>query len=460
VTAADTFSHLRGGEGNRQLIPAAPTLGACDQFAVMAGSTATCAGSIDCVIGGNLGVYPGTSVTGNFAGDITSTVEDRTACAADGLAAWTSGTAMTSGPDMLAEMGGVTFIPGLYIHALSINIAAANPKVYLDAVEDETAQFIFNVGSTLTTCAGSEIVLLNGAKAENVFWFLGTALTMGANSRLQGNVLAGSAITIGANAKIVGRAIAQTAVTCETGCNVQIIDSDAATVEEDGDSEEPEITLADCEEFAVHGTTAITFGATNVVHNGNVGCYTVAAITASGYVLDEGFTQYDETMELTQKCARAKVIAVAAFVVAGSEYTQIAAVMGGEIFEPGKYYSPATLSTAAGAEVTLDGKGNATATFTFQAFSTLGTGAATKFNLINGAKAENVLWEVGTAATIGAGTAGADDNFVGTILAGTAITVGANVALYGRILAGTAITFGAGQIIDPEVDASNGEEVS
>jgi hypothetical protein len=184
----------------------------------MAGSAATCAGSFDCVIGGYLGVYPGTAVTGNFAGDITSTVEDSTACAAAGLAAWQARTAMTSGTTMLAEIGGLTFTPGLHIHGSAINIALANPTVYLDAGGDETAQFIFNVGSTLTTCAGSNIVLLNGAKAENVFWFLGTALTMGADSTLVGNVLAGSAITIGANGNILGRAIAQTAVTCATGC--------------------------------------------------------------------------------------------------------------------------------------------------------------------------------------------------------------------------------------------------
>jgi hypothetical protein len=58
----------------------------------------------------------------------------------------------------------------------STHVALANPVVYLDADGDPDAKFIFNVGSTLTTCAGSEIVLLNGAKAENVFWLLGIAL--------------------------------------------------------------------------------------------------------------------------------------------------------------------------------------------------------------------------------------------------------------------------------------------
>jgi hypothetical protein len=187
----------------------------------MAGSAATCAGSFDCdIIGGYLGVYPGTSITGNFAGDIVST-EGAADCAEDGLAAWTNGRALTTGTTMLAEMGGLTFTPGVYIQESSINIALAKPTVYLDAMGDKDAVFIFNAGSTLTTCANSEIVLLNGAQKANIFWILGTALTMGADGILVGNVLAGSAITIGTNGSIMGRAIAQTAVTCESHCYIE-----------------------------------------------------------------------------------------------------------------------------------------------------------------------------------------------------------------------------------------------
>jgi hypothetical protein len=187
----------------------------------MMGSTATCAGSLDCdIIGGYLGVSKGVSYSGNFVGDIASTA-DSAGCAEDALAAWKAGSARTIGETMFADMGGVTFIPGVYTSGSAINIALANPKVYLDAEGDTFAVFIFNLGSTLTTCAGSEVVLLNGAKKENIFWVLGTDLTMGADSTLVGNVLAGSAINIGTNAKIKGRAIAQTTVICETACTVE-----------------------------------------------------------------------------------------------------------------------------------------------------------------------------------------------------------------------------------------------
>jgi uncharacterized surface protein with fasciclin (FAS1) repeats len=195
----------------------------------MAGTKATCAGEFDCdIIGGKIGVSPGTSLTGNFIGDEGST-EASAGCAADGLDALQKGRAM-SGTTMLAEMGGVTFTPGVYTQG-SANIALANPYVYLDAEDNPNAVFIFNVGSTLTTCANSIIVLERGAKAENVFWVLDTSLTMGADSILVGNVLAGAAITIGTRGKILGRAIAQTAVTCDTACTV--------------DSSTPSMTIAE-----------------------------------------------------------------------------------------------------------------------------------------------------------------------------------------------------------------------
>ena len=131
----------------------------------MAGSTATCAGGAECdVIGGYLGVSPGTSITGNFEGNIAPTADGED-CATNGLHAWQKGRAMTGDP-MLAEMGGETFGPGVHVHGSAINIALTNPLVYLDANGDPDAKFVFNVATTLTTCAESEIVLLNSQDRE------------------------------------------------------------------------------------------------------------------------------------------------------------------------------------------------------------------------------------------------------------------------------------------------------
>ena len=206
-----------------QTIRAGIALGACEDFALMAGTAATCAGALSCEILGNIGVSPGTAITGNF----DAAPVDATGCAADGLAALTSGFIESGNVGKLmdtGEMGGVTFTSGVYTFGTALTIALTNPTVYLDAQDDENAVFIFVAGTTLTTCAGSNIVLLNGARADRVYWVLGTALTMGADSSLKGTVLAGTAITIGTNGDICGRAIAQTAISCETHCTVGFSD--------------------------------------------------------------------------------------------------------------------------------------------------------------------------------------------------------------------------------------------
>jgi hypothetical protein len=110
--------------------------------------------------------------------------------------------------------------------------------------------------------------------------------------------------------------------------------------------------------------------------------------------------------------------------------------MGGLTFTPGTYRSDSAINFAHGTVVTLDGNNEPNPVFLFIAGSTLVTAADTKFNLIHGAKAENVLWALGTAATLGARSV-----VEGSILAGTAITFGTQSRLNGCALAQSAVTF-------------------
>jgi len=80
--------------------------------------------------------------------------------------------------------------------------------------------------------------------------------------------------------------------------------------------------------------------------------------------------------------------------------------------------------------VTLDGRGDANATFVFQVGSTLVTGTGANIALIGGAQAKNVWWQVGSSATLGTGT-----TFRGNILALTSITLVDNATMLGRALA-------------------------
>jgi hypothetical protein len=97
--------------------------------------------------------------------------------------------------------------------------------------------------------------------------------------------------------------------------------------------------------------------------------------------------------------------------------------IGGKTFTPGTYHSDSAINFAYGTVVTLDGKNLASPGSLFQAKST-------------GAKAENVLWVIGTA-----GTLGANSTVEGSILTGAAITFGTESVLHGCALALFTITF-------------------
>jgi hypothetical protein len=112
--------------------------------------------------------------------------------------------------------------------------------------------------------------------------------------------------------------------------------------------------------------------------------------------------------------------------------------IGGSTFTPGTWRSGNTLAMSTGTTVTLDGQGDRNSKFLFQVDTSMLVAAGCKIVLINGAKAENVVWAIGTMFTSGAGV-----DFKGSIMAGTAVTLGAANFLEGSILALTAVTLGA-----------------
>jgi hypothetical protein len=454
-------------------------LGACGDFALLARSTTTCAGGLDCEIAGLFGVSPGTSITGNFpTGTSRQSTPQSANCAAAGENALAAGIALGGQVpvNMVAEMGGLTFKPGVYKHGSSINIALANPNVYLDADGDPNAVFIFVAGSTLTTCAYSKILLLNGAKEENVFWVLGTALTLGNDSVLMGTVLAGSAITINTNGKICGRAIAQTAVTCETHCSVglssdgnscpvatQQLTRELCTTDRCPDPEvfvapecgccetgapadrrrtegrrtEGETTPIDtldmgaCDDFALLARSTTTCaGSFDCVIGGDLGVSPGTAITGP-------FVGLYRSTPASSACAAAGLDALNSGIArAGEVAVNMAAEMGGETFKPGLHKFGSGLNIAlANPNVYLDAEGNPDAVFIFYAGSTLVTCAHSKIVLLNNAQAKNVFWVLGSALTMGN-----DSILMGTVLAGSAITINTNGKLCGRAIAQTAIT--------------------
>ena len=92
----------------------------------------------------------------------------------------------------------------------------------------------------------------------------------------------------------------------------------------------------------------------------------------------------------------------------------------------------------------MDGQNNPNSVFVFQVNAALNTAAFSTIDLINGAQASNVFWQV-----TGAAGTGAPSSFTGTILAAGAITVGAGGSIQGRALSEAAVTLADNDITTP-----------
>lgn len=208
-------------------------LGHAGDFAVLAGTTVTNTGNS--IINGDLGVSPGTAITGFFPVDggpgvvhgtiytplqicspnkacLTKTNDVAALGQAALLVAYNDAAGRNVAPvDKTGiDLGGKTLPPGLYKSTSGLAITG-------DLTLAGNGVYIFQMATTLTVNSGSRVVLSRGAKAANVFWQVGSSATLFTNSVFEGTILAHDAIAIQTGAKVNGRALAlNAAVTLDT----------------------------------------------------------------------------------------------------------------------------------------------------------------------------------------------------------------------------------------------------
>jgi len=185
-------------------------LGTAKSFAVLAGQTVTNTGPS--IISGDLGVSPGTAVTGFPPGLVnngTIHAADATAkqAQADLTTAFSDAAGRPSTASAGTDLGGKTFVAGVYTTASGLGLTGT---VTLDAQNNPDSVFIFQVGSTLITASNSTVMLINGASSCNVFFEVGSSATLGTNTTFVGSILAQTSASVQTGTTVNGRVLART----------------------------------------------------------------------------------------------------------------------------------------------------------------------------------------------------------------------------------------------------------
>ena len=198
-------------------------MGTAAPFAVLAGQTVTNTGPS--VISGDVGLDPGTAITGFPPGIVTP---PGTTYAADGVAlqaqsdlttAYNQAAGATPVTVESADLGGQNLAPGVYKGTSTLSLTGT---VTLNGENNPNSVFVFQAGSTLITASSSTVALINGATWCNVWWQVGSSATLGTATTFVGTIMALTSASLNTGATVMGRVLARNgAVTLDTNTITQ-----------------------------------------------------------------------------------------------------------------------------------------------------------------------------------------------------------------------------------------------
>jgi hypothetical protein len=173
-------------------------LGSAGMFGVLGASAVTNTGNT--VIDGDLGVYPGTSITGFPPGLVNGTIYDGNAVAmqaqADALAAYNFFAGLSSNENLSGQnLGGLTLTPGVYTFDSSAQLTG---ELMINWEGLSNQNVVFQIGSTLT--AAGMVVGINMGQNDNIYWNVGSSATLATATQFEGTIIAVASDTLNTGA--------------------------------------------------------------------------------------------------------------------------------------------------------------------------------------------------------------------------------------------------------------------
>lgn len=217
LTIALTLSGLTSASADI-VIDGPVDLGTAASYGVLGATTVTNTGPT--VVNGDVGLSPGTSVTGFDGppdGTINGTLQQTNAAAGqaqtDTTTAYDVAASLTPTRSGLTDLAGLSLSPGVY----SGGDLSLSDNGILTLEGSARSVWVFQAASTLIIGSATSIVMTGGANSCNVFWQVGSSATLGTGAQFQGTVMARQSITANTAATVEGRLLARAgAVTLDT----------------------------------------------------------------------------------------------------------------------------------------------------------------------------------------------------------------------------------------------------
>ncbi|WIX79251.1 ice-binding family protein [Amycolatopsis carbonis] len=183
-------------------------LGTAESYSVLGGQTVTNTGPS--TLSGDLGVSPGTAITGFPPGTAAGATHAADAAAAqaqsDLVTAYNDAAGRAPTASVADDLVGQTLTGGVYNSTGPLSLSGT---LTLDGQGDPNTVWIFQVASTLITASASDVNLVNGAQACHVYWQVGSSATLGTTSNFVGTIMALTSITVTTGTVVAGRALAR-----------------------------------------------------------------------------------------------------------------------------------------------------------------------------------------------------------------------------------------------------------